>query len=360
MASYSIEGRKKADGSIRYRCTVRVGGGKNVTYRESKTFAKKQHAKAWGTRRTAELEGQAAGGEQRSAPVPTVGALIEKYQNDPDLGGKAGRSKAYVLRMLADCDIAKIKADQLKEHHIVQHCRDRAEAGAGGVTVNGDVSYLRSVLKSARPVFGLNVDDSAIVAALPTLTRLNLIGKSQRRNRRPTSEEIDLLLEGLEKREKTAQGFIPFSDILRFSIFSCMRIGEVCKIRWEDLDRSRKSVLVRDRKDPRKKTGNHMVVPLLGDAWPIICKQAETDERIFPYNERSVTAGFQRVRNALNINDLRYHDLRREGASRLFEMGFSVEEVAQVTGHRDINILWKVYRELNPADLHKKYDMINS
>lgn len=82
-----------------------------------------------------------------------------------------------------------------------------------------------------------------------------------------------------------------------------------------------------------------MLVPLLGEAWDIAMRQPRGGEFIFPYNSTSVTAGFQRVRTALGIEDLRYHDLRREGASRLFEAGFSIEEVAQVTGHRSLNIL---------------------
>ena len=62
-----------------------------------------------------------------------------------------------------------------------------------------------------------------------------------------------------------------------------------------------------------------MIVPLLGGAFDIAQRQPKIDERIFPYNPKSVSSGFQRVRNELGIEDLRYHDLRREGASRLFE-----------------------------------------
>jgi hypothetical protein len=47
----------------------------------------------------------------------------------------------------------------------------------------------------------------------------------------------------------------------------------------------------------------------------------------------------QRERNKLGVEDLRYHDLRRKGASHLFEKGYSIEEVAQVTGHINLNIL---------------------
>ncbi|MFA0441571.1 hypothetical protein BCU70_11725 [Vibrio sp. 10N.286.49.C2] len=83
-------------------------------------------------------------------------------------------------------------------------------------------------------------------------------------------------------------------------------------------------------------------------------KKKELAKTYFPYNFGSVTAGFQRVRNSLEIEDLRYHDLRREGASRLFEKGYSIEEVAQVTGHRNLNILWQVYTQLFPHKLHSK------
>ncbi|MEF1184710.1 site-specific integrase, partial [Vibrio sinaloensis] len=172
-----------------------------------------------------------------------------------------------------------------------------------------------------------------------------------------TSEELKLLKEGLEKRESfrpNGKTRIPFTDILEFSILTCMRIGEVCSIRWEDLDHENKTVVVRDRKDPRKKTGNHMLVPLLGESFDIALKQSKKSDRIFPYNPRSVSAGFQRVRNELGIEDLRYHDLRREGASRLFEKGYSIEEVAQVTRHRSLNVLWQVYTQLFPQQLHKK------
>lgn len=96
-----------------------------------------------------------------------------------------------------------------------------------------------------------------------------------------------------------------------------------------------------------------MLVPLLGESFGVAMRQPHKIERIFPYKSRSVTAGFQRVRNELGNEDLRYHDLRREGASRLFEKGYLIEEVAQVTGHRNLNILWQVYTQLHPHKLRQ-------
>lgn len=354
MAYYSIEKRQRADGSYRYRCTVGVKEKGKYIYRENRTFTKQAHAKTWGTRRVIELE-------QHGIPNPddvtklTVRDLLFKYINDPELGGKVGRTKKYVLDMLFDSDIAKVSLSDLSVNHVIEHCRERAAAGAGPSTVNHDVSYLSAVLRTAKPVYGIEYTQCPSHDARPLLLKMGLIGKSNRRNRRPQENELPDIEAGLKKRSEHRAAKIPYLDILNFSILTCMRIGEVCKIVWDDVDTKNRSVIVRDRKDPRKKTGNHMVVPLLGDAWVILQKQPKTDDRIFPYNPRSVSAGFQRVRNKLDIDNLRYHDLRREGASRLFEAGFSIEEVAQVTGHRSLNLLWQVYTELYPQTLHEKF-----
>ncbi|WP_058100788.1 tyrosine-type recombinase/integrase [Escherichia coli] len=382
MAYYNIEKRLKSDGTPRYRCNVIIKEKGVITYRESKTFPKHAHAKTWGTQKVMELD---LYGIPSSNAVDglTVRDLLHKYLNDPNAGGKAGRTKRYVLELLMDSDISAIKLSELTENDVIEHCRLellmdsdisaiklseltendviehcrlRNNAGAGPATVSHDVSYLGSVLDAAKPVYGINYTSNPAKAARPYLLKLGLIGKSNRRNRRPASDELDMLIEGLQQRSTHKCSKIPFVDILKFSVWSCMRIGEVCRLRWEDLDQEQKSILVRDRKDPRKKEGNHMKVALLGEAWDIVQRQPKKSEFIFPYNSTSVTAGFQRVRSKLGIKDLRYHDLRREGASRLFEAGFSIEEVAQVTGHRSLNVLWQVYTELYPKSLHNRFE----
>ena len=46
-----------------------------------------------------------------------------------------------------------------------------------------------------------------------------------------------------------------------------------------------------------------MIAQLLGESFRIATKQPKTSELIFPYNSRSVTAGYQRIRNDLCIED---------------------------------------------------------
>ena len=59
---------------------------------------------------------------------------------------------------------------------------------------------------------------------------------------------------------------------------------------------------------------------------------------------------FAKLTKRLEINNLRFHDLRHEAVSRLFERGFSIEQVALVSGHKDWKQL-KRYTNLKATDL---------
>jgi integrase len=123
-----------------------------------------------------------------------------------------------------------------------------------------------------------------------------------------------------------------------------MRQNEIGRIEWTDFDSHKKMLLIRDRKDPRRKSGNNQRIPLLDvtgyDACAIIEEQRSCvgeSGRIFPFNGKSVGTAFRRQCHELKIEDLHFHDLRHEGTSRLFEAGFSIEQVSLVTGHKDWN-----------------------
>ncbi|MBD1557654.1 tyrosine-type recombinase/integrase [Vibrio sp. S9_S30] len=344
MASFSIKKRQLKSGELRFTADIIVKKNSAIIHRESKTFRKKEFARTYALKRVSELESPTPN-IQKSVPLYV---LLDMYMNDRDLWDRTGRTKQYVIRMLRDCDISKVESDKLRTSDLIQHCKNRKGRGSGGATVYHDVAYLRSVMKKSKPVFNVDSNHQIFDEVVPVLIDMGLVGKSQKRTRRPTSVELKLLKLGLEQHEafrSNGTTRIPFTDILEFSIITCMRIGEARKLRWEDLNQEHRTILVRDRKNPRKKEGNHMIVPLLGESFDIALKQPNKGEFIFPYNPRSVIAGFQRVRNELGIEDLRYHDIRREGASRLFEKGYSIEEVAQVTEHRNLNILWQVYTQ---------------
>ena len=50
---------------------------------------------------------------------------------------------------------------------------------------------------------------------------------------------------------------------------------------------------------------------------------------------------WQRLMKRCGFTDLRFHDLRHEATSRLFEKGLNVMEVASITGHKDVRMLYR-------------------
>jgi len=117
-------------------------------------------------------------------------------------------------------------------------------------------------------------------------------------------------------------------------------------------------VIVRDRKDPRRKAGNDEVVPLIGESLDVIMRQPRpkegaTDQRIFPFEPGTVSKCFATARKAAGIVNLTLHDMRHEATSRLFEAGWGIAEVAAVTGHKRWEQLRR-YTNLRPQEIARK------
>src|SRR3569832_790669 len=125
---------------------------------------------------------------------------------------------------------------------------------------------------------------------------------------------------------------IPMQKIVAFALFSTRRQEEITLLRWDDLQDDR--ILVRNMKHPGDKQGNNVWCELPPQALVIIQSMPRTKPEIFPYSTDAIGAAFTRGCRFLGIEDLRFHDLRHEGISRLFELGRTIPQVAAVSGHR--------------------------
>lgn len=287
---------------------------------------------------------------------PTVGELIQRYLDEIDPIKPFGGSHKYALKKLIHYPIGKIVAEKLKSSDVIDFCRQRKAEGVMSQTIQQDIMYMRSPLNYATLGWNLKkVSSKPIDDAKPILRRLQLICKSRSRDRRPLLEEWERLMIFFKEQENHPRNIIPMCDIMNFAVVSARRLGEICRLRWDDLNEEKKTCLVRNMKDPKNKIGNHHEFPLLGNAWNIIQAQPRTSDFIFPFNSRSITQKFIIGKKALGIKNLRFHDLRREAASRLFEKNFQVPEVMLVTGHKTPAILLRTYTKLKPEDLHKKW-----
>lgn len=360
MASVQIEERKLKSGKTSFKVTVKVTKRKKVIETLSLTLDNLKSAQRWAGKTKKELEQKydaiKLGIYRRDTSLRecTIGELIREYLDNPLTNIKLKRTKKYVLKALLNYDIASITASQFKSEDLVQHCvfRKAESHSPKPSTIYQDVAYLKSVMKVAKNTLKINAYTDYHNEAIPILVSAELIGRSQTRDRRPSKNEMKLMFENLRIRETHHSSKIPYCDILDISLLTAMRVGEITKVLWTDIDHDNRTLMVRGRKDPRKSQGTDLEIPLLGNAYEIIMRQPrtlkkETSHLIFPYNSRSITSGWRGERKKLGIPDLRYHDIRREAASRLAEMGMPINIVAKVTGHKNLNILHNIYTAID-------------
>jgi len=319
----------------KWRALIRRKGHKSI----SKWFDTKGKATAWAT----DIESQIESGSmaQNVADLATVSALIKKYHKLREISRPIADTSTehYTLKML-ERTLGSFMAADLTVDIMIGWAQGRKDDGAGPYTVNCDLSKFGTVLRYA----GDGLPD-IIGAARPKLSYLGLIGGGGMRERRPTEDEM-LRLQShlLETFGKS------YSDAFEFSAVTAMRRGEVCEIKFADIDPDKRLIQVA-RKHPRKGKVIEWV-PLLSRAWQIVQARPRDAERIFPIHPQTLSKYFLQSCRALGIPDLHWHDLRHEGTSALFEAGIPIEKVALVTGHKTWTNLRR-YTNLKPESVHE-------
>ena len=348
----SLLTRRRKDGSLGYTAIIRVKRDGNTVLSESATFDRRQLANEWMRRREADIDQQRARGE----PVgkgSTLTELLDWYGKDIKELTPWGRTKEADLKRLAGYEIAKKNILRLTTADYIAHIEARRRDGAGPATANNDLIWLRQVLRSARASLSLPIDLQLLEDASHELRQRRVIGKPKERQRRVTANEEKALLEHFAVRDVRAE--IPMADIIRFALLTARRQEEITRLKWADLDREKGIAWLDDVKHPRKKVGNRRAFRVLSETWEIIDRQPrpEKEERVFPYNPKSIGANFTRACRLRGLKNLHFHDLRHEATSRLFERGYDIPEVAQFTLHESWTTL-KRYTHLRPEQVEER------
>jgi integrase len=248
--------------SGKWRAQVRRAG----LYRNA-TFDKKRDAVAWAAGVETQAQHIATSG---FAPIPkgaTLEMLIDKYVET--FAKSPGKTKAATLAMLKR-ELGNTKLTSLSALVLRDFIDRRVRDGAGGVTIAADLSFLSAVLKWGRHARQLDIPDRLALEARESLKHRGLDTRSRERDREPTDDELTRLYEHWRANPRQR---VDMTTLCRFALASGMRLAEICDLRVEDVDDEAKTVIIRDRKDPRNKAGNDQVVPLLGDAWAIVARR---------------------------------------------------------------------------------------
>jgi integrase len=346
----SIVSRKRKDGTVGHTAQIRIKHVGKVVFTESQTFDRKPAAQAWLKKRETEL---AQPGALTQPKDPQLKDVIDQYNQENQKAH--GKTKTQVLDTIRAADIGSLRCSEITSQALVKFAQS---IDAQPSTRGNYISHLASIFSVAKPAWGYPLDKQAMDDARVVLDKMGLIGRSKQRTRRPTLDELDRLMDHFsvtERKGSTRKKMIPMTRLVAFAIFSTRRQEEICRMLAKDLDATNMEITVRDMKNPGEKIGNDVRTTLTPEALQLITQQSAKDGVIWPYNSQSVSTAFTRACVLLGIDDLHFHDLRHEGISRLFELGWTIPRVACVSGHRSWTSLKRYTHLRQEGDKYKDW-----
>jgi integrase len=165
-------------------------------------------------------------------------------------------------------------------------------------------------------------------------------------------------------REIEACGAMWLADVVRFSVCTGLRRGEVCALTWSgvDLTPGAEAITVRSREGTfQTKSGNDHVVPLYGDALTVVRRLAQrgaaedavvfTGQKGRPLYPNYVTHRFKDfARQAGLPKGVHFHSLRHTCGTWLTRAGAPLPVVSRILGHSSVQVT-QIYAHAAQEDL---------
>jgi integrase len=308
---------------------------------QTKTFDTRAAAETWARAIEVEMDrGQFV--SRAEAESTTLRELLERYREEitPQKKGAApetARIRALLRHPLAQRFIAGIRGVDIARF------RDERLKKVSPATVKRDLVILSHLFEVTRKEWGIHVHNPVRDIKLPAHSR-----SRERRLQSSTQEEQNeetLLLHAC--REARNPHLLP---IVQLALETAMRQGELVRLRWEHIDLNRRIAHL-----PNTKNGESRTVPLSTTAVKVLrALPRSLNGQVFPgLTTEAIKRAYIRATRRAGIEDLRFHDLRHEATTRLFEKGLNIMEVASITGHKDLRMLRR-YTHLKAEDLARK------
>lgn len=162
----------------------------------------------------------------------------------------------------------------------------------------------------------------------------------------------DRRLHGDEEERLLAEASPILKQAIILAIETAMRRSELAGLKRADIDLLRRTVRLQDTKN-----GDTRLVPLSPRALEALkALPVRLDGYLLGWPatvKDDLTHDFGALCTTLGLPGLRFHDLRHEAISRLFERGWSIAEVAAVSGHKTWTQLRR-YTQLRAENLALK------
>jgi integrase len=273
------------------------------------------------------------------AAEPTLGQALDWYRDQETVKKKGKEQETRRINSWKGRELAALKLSQLTAMHFVEFGKQREAEGRKGNTIRLDLSLISDLFKTARLDWGMPYLENPIA-----LLRKPKQGKG--RDRRLNADEAERFERSLEACSKKLVQLV-----VRFAIHTAARQGEILRLRKADVDLDRRVVIFRDTKN-----GEDRAVPLSKHALAVLRSvEPSASPYMFPVTRTVITRAWRHILERAAIKNFRFHDLRHEATTSLFERGLSTMEVQRVTGHKTLAMLLR-YTQMDVGHLVDRLD----
>lgn len=270
-----------------------------------KSFDSKLEAEKWARDLEAQVDRFGAAPDTRILEATTLGELLERYQTEVSPTKRGSVQEIQRIDVLRRHELAYRTMIGLSQQDIASFRDERLRSVAPSTAVR-ELAILSHVIEVSIRDWGLPLSRNVV-----KLVRRPVIRNE--RSRRLSGDEEQRLLDGCDA------GQIPFfKTLVILAIETGMRRGEILGLRWPDVSHNRRVITL-----AMTKNGSGREIPLSQRAFQALCEwkeRASPDQTlIFAMTAGALEQAWRRLLARSNITALRFHDLRHEGVSRLFE-----------------------------------------
>ncbi len=262
--------------------------------------------------------------------MPRLMSVVGRYVEEVTPLKKGESQERYRANQFRKTKLADMSIDKITGEVVAQY-RDARLKDVSPNTVRLELAFLSVVFEQCRKEWGLAVSNP--------IRQIRMPKPGKPRQRRLEAGEEEALLEAC--RESGAHYLQTFVIL---AIETGMRFGELANVTWENVNLDKRTIFLSDTKN-----GSPRTVPLSTRAINAIQSHPRSiNGRLFSARSGSIRSAFLIALNKAQaskpdskvfLRELRFHDLRHEAVTRLFEKGLNPIEVGMVSGHKTLSML---------------------
>ena len=325
----TIEKRVSSDGDISYRVKVRLKGHPTQTA----TFTRLTEARDW-AENTASAIRERRHFKTAEAKKHTLAEAIDKYIRT--VLPKRPKSEAFRKQQLEwwRKEIGSYSLADITPA-IIAECKERLAQGKTQKKKPRSAATVNRYLAALSHALTITVNQWGWLETNP-MAKVEKEKEPRGRVRYLSDEERQNLLKACKANRSKS-----LYPIVVLALATGMRKGEVCGLTWDDVDFHAGRITLRQTKNDEIR-----VVPLRGHAKEVLEAYSKVrhirSKLVFPGEkpDQPIKIGptFNSAVKKAGIDNFRFHDLRHSCASYLAMNGCSVLEIAEVLGHKTLQM----------------------